>query len=149
MIATQNQLLLKRKKDTLLESVVHRKVVDEGTHKDPIVRLCEREDARMDALRQLDLEKMKKEGVAQTKTKKQLEADRRAVTAMEVAVKSDKPRAGVHPGLLPLFSKSNPAFPKAEVDEGAKSLRKHVVPSPMDDRRKYWEFRSGYLPKPT
>ena len=131
----------------MLESMVHKKVVDDGTHKDPIVRLHEREEARRAAFRQEDVEKMKREGITQTKTKKQLEADRRAATAMEVAVKGDKPRAGVHPGLLPLFSQSNPALPKAEAVGRAKGA-KSTLPSPIEDRRKYREFRAGYLPKP-
>ena len=86
--------------------MIYKKIIDEGLHKDPITRLFERDNARIEALRLQDLEKMKQEGITQTKTKKQLEADRAAVTAKEVAKKCDKPKAGIHMGVLPLFSQS-------------------------------------------
>ena len=50
-IASQSELLLNRHKEKLKESLVHKQVIDEGTHKDPIVRLFEREQARAEALR--------------------------------------------------------------------------------------------------
>ena len=83
-----------------------KKIVDEGTHKDEIVRLNEREAARTELLRHRNEELLKRRGLTQTKTKRQLDADRAAQTAMEVSIKADVPRTGVHPMKLPLFSQS-------------------------------------------
>lgn len=77
-VVSQKQLLLNRKKDHWEQSLACKKIVDEGTHKDEIVRLNEREAARTEALQQRNTELLKQRGLTQTKTKKQLDADRAA-----------------------------------------------------------------------
>lgn len=146
LVVSQSQLLLNRKKDHWEQSLASKKVVDEGAHKDEIVRLTEREAARTEFLHQRNSELLKKRGLTQTKTKRQLEAERQAQTAMEVAIKADVPRTGVHPMRLPLFSQSTPETP-AEPDGRSKSQKLQAIQAV--DRRKHWEFRAGYISKPT
>ena len=161
---SQSQLLLNRKKQNMVETLIFKKIIDEGLHKDPITRLFDRDNARIEALRLQDLEKMEREGTTQPKTKKQLEAERAAITAKEVAKKCDKPRAGIHMGVLPLFSQSNATkqpLPAAKVppDSRSKSIssqvdcegaRSTVAPAgtASDDKRRHWEHRPGYIKQP-
>lgn len=67
---------------------------------------------------------MKKKGISQTRTKKIIDAERQAQTAMEVSKKNDKPKTGIHYGNLPLFSQSIPVFSKANDDEAVESRNK-------------------------
>lgn len=147
-VLSQKQLLLRRKKENVDQALEYKKILDEGTHKDAIVRLADREAARTELLRLRNQQLMKKRGLTQTKTQTQLHADRAAQTAMEVAVKADKPRVGIHPSVLPLYSQSvdvdgspTGALAKAKSEDKLQSLQ-------GQDRRRHWEFLPGYTAKP-
>lgn len=147
LVISQKQLLLNRKQDHREKALVCKKVVDDGTHKDEIVRLAEREAARTELLQQRNAELLRRRGLTQAKTRTQLDADRKAQTAMEVSVKADVPRTGVHPVRLPLFSHSIATIPAAG-EARAKSQGKMQSGQAVDHRR-HWEFRAGYVANPT
>lgn len=65
---------------------------------------------------------------------------------MEVSIKADVPRTGVHPMKLPLFSQSIQAAPP-HTEERSKSHGK-LQSVQLADTRRHWEFRAGYVAKP-
>ena len=94
----------KRKNDKIAETLKCKMYIEQGKHQDTIVRMNERENARIEDLRLQNLDQMKRKGISQTRTKKIIDAERQAQTAMEVSKKNDKPKTGIHYGNLPLFS---------------------------------------------
>ena len=118
-VATQKELIANRKQDFLDHE--NNKFNSEEKHKDEIVRLIEREHERIDQLRIRHLDLMEKKGITQTKTKKILEAERLAQTALETSKKNDKEKSGIHPVKLPHFYQSIPVKLSAKDSERSKS----------------------------
>ena len=122
-VPSKSQLKLNRRKEIENETIKYQKLLYEGKHKDEIERLTERELGRINHLRQRNSDFLEKKGLKENRTKKLLEAERAAQTAMEISKKCEKLKSGIHVGKLPLYSsQSIPVLPVAnESDARPKS----------------------------